>query len=107
MNGADRTPAPPSREQTIRRDLLEFLQQQPGASARELSMAIGIPEKSVADHLGHLQRSLRRQGQQLEILPPSCLDCEFVFQKRTRLTRPGRCPRCRSTHLSEPRFAIR
>ncbi|MFY4729161.1 hypothetical protein [Nitrospira sp. BLG_2] len=35
-----------------------------------------------------------------------CLDCEFMFRDRTRLTRPSRCPHCRSEGISAPRYGI-
>jgi predicted Zn-ribbon and HTH transcriptional regulator len=40
------------------------------------------------------------------VTPATCRDCHFVFHKRTRLTRPGKCPLCRSTRLSEPMFSL-
>jgi predicted Zn-ribbon and HTH transcriptional regulator len=75
-------------------------------SARDLSQRIGLSEREVTSHLRHLQKSLRRDTQRLQLTPPRCLDCDFVFHKRERLTRPGRCPVCRSTHLSEPLFSL-
>jgi predicted Zn-ribbon and HTH transcriptional regulator len=39
--------------------------------------------------------------------PSNCIACGFQFQKRRRLTRPSRCPRCRSSRLSQPHFEIR
>ncbi|HEV8309651.1 MAG TPA: transcriptional regulator [Methylomirabilota bacterium] len=75
-------------------------------TARELSARVGIPEKQVAGHLEHLDRSLRAAGERLHVEPACCLDCGFVFRKRDRLSRPSRCPVCRSEHLDGPRFAI-
>lgn len=99
-------PVPAAREITIRQELIRCLEGPSGMTARELSAALGIPEKSVPDHLEHLQKSLRGQGLSLTTTPASCLACGFVFRKRTRLSRPGKCPVCRGTHLSEPRFAL-
>jgi predicted Zn-ribbon and HTH transcriptional regulator len=75
-------------------------------TARELSARVGVPEKQVAGHLEHLGRSLKAAGERLKIEPARCLDCGFVFRKRDRLSRPSRCPVCRSEHLDAPRFAI-
>jgi predicted Zn-ribbon and HTH transcriptional regulator len=75
-------------------------------SARDLSQQVGIAEREIAGHLRHLQKSLKNSPRRLQLTPPRCLDCSFVFQKRERLTRPGRCPVCRSTHLSEPLFSL-
>ena len=86
-----------------------MIQQALGAeplSARELSQKTGLAEREVVSHLRFLQKSLKHGAQRLQMTPPRCLDCGFVFHKRERLTRPGRCPVCRSTHLSEPLFSL-
>ena len=75
-------------------------------SARDLSQRIGLSEREVTGHLRHLQKSLKKSARRLHLTPPRCLDCAFVFRKRERLTRPGRCPVCRSTHLSDPLFSL-
>ena len=96
---------PPEKDVTPRESLLRTLSSEP-LTARELSQLIGISEKDVLHHLEHLQKTLKTQNKNLLITPASCLDCDFVFQKRGRLTRPGKCPVCRSTHLSEPLFSL-
>jgi len=67
---------------------------------------VGVPEKQVAGHLEHLGRSLKAAGERLRVEPAQCLECRFVFRKRARLSRPSRCPVCRSERLDAPRFAI-
>lgn len=91
---------------TVRHDLLELLRGEP-QSARGLSRALGIAEREVLDHLSHIQRSLARSHETLVVEPASCLVCGYTFRQRTRLSRPTRCPECRSTHLSAPRYCIR
>ncbi|TLM60394.1 MAG: transcriptional regulator [Deltaproteobacteria bacterium] len=75
-------------------------------TALELSRLVGLPEKTVAEHLGHLARSLPAHGERLLVTPPTCLSCGYAFAGRGRLTRPSRCPRCRATHLAGPLFRI-
>lgn len=76
-------------------------------SSRQLAELVGIPERQVEDHLGHLIRSLGRDRTRRFVMDPSvCQDCGFVFRERTRLTKPSRCPRCRSEAVSPPRFGI-
>ncbi len=96
---------PPERRQSDRERLQQFLTAEP-QPARALSQAAGLPERDVLEHLQHLQKSLKTHKRRLVITPATCLDCQFVFHKRTRLARPGKCPVCRSTHLSEPLFAL-
>jgi transcriptional regulator len=91
---------------TTRRQIILLLQQE-RLGARELSQALGLPEKEVYRHLEHIARTARRLGYLLETEPKAaCLACGFIFKERQRLTPPGRCPRCRATHLSEPFFHL-
>ncbi len=98
-----RPPAP--RDATIRQTLAEILRTGE-YTAHELSRLVGIPEKSVAEHLAHLARSLPARGERLQMTRPVCLGCGYVFAERSRLSRPSRCPQCHSTHLDEPQFQI-
>ena len=70
---------------TIRQQIFELLARE-AASAREISQEVGISEKEVPGHLNHLAKTARQMGKRLELLPFACLDCGFVFQKRSRFT---------------------
>jgi predicted Zn-ribbon and HTH transcriptional regulator len=97
---------PPPQVATIRSQIADLLSGEP-LSAREISTLVGIPEKAVYGHLDHLRRTLHPRGRRLQIIPSACRKCGFVFGKRERLQRPGRCPVCRQQSISEPLFAIR
>jgi predicted Zn-ribbon and HTH transcriptional regulator len=76
-------------------------------SSRQLAELVGVPERQVEDHLTHITKSVARDRTRRFVLEPSrCRDCAFVFRDRTRLTRPSRCPRCRSEAISPPRYGI-
>ncbi|HSM75827.1 MAG TPA: transcriptional regulator [Desulfobacterales bacterium] len=92
--------------QTIRQALVALLSGEP-LCARELSQTLGIREKEVYEHLVHIERTAVARHQKLLTLPFACLDCGFVFRNRKRFTRPGKCPRCRGTHIEVPRFQLR
>jgi predicted Zn-ribbon and HTH transcriptional regulator len=96
---------PTERQATVRTALRQALRAGP-RTARELSGAVGVPEKQVAAHLEHLARSLKAAGERLRVEPARCQDCGFTFRKRDRLSRPSRCPVCRSERLDAPRFAV-
>ena len=99
------THEPPERYETIRHYILALLEE--GAyTSKELSNIIKIPERDVCDHLEHLQRSLGKGGRRLAVISASCRHCGFVFRKRERLTKPGKCPSCRSIHIQPPVFHI-
>ena len=63
-------------------------------------------ESFQAEHLEHLERSLRRDGERLIVEPATCLACEFVFKSRQKLSTPGSCPKCRSERVAPPAFRI-
>ena len=76
-------------------------------SSYQLAQLLGIPERQVEDHLGHVVKTIARDPDRRFILEPSrCQDCGFVFRDRTKLTRPSRCPRCRSESITAPRYGI-
>jgi predicted Zn-ribbon and HTH transcriptional regulator len=77
-----------------------------GLTSKDLSALVGISEKDVADHLVHLEKSLKAQGMRLEILSANCIQCGFAFKDRKRFTRPGACPQCRSTRIDPPAFRV-
>jgi predicted Zn-ribbon and HTH transcriptional regulator len=96
---------PGERGETVRAALRKALRDGP-ASARDLSAIAGIREKDVAEHLEHLARSLPHGGERLVVTPASCVACGYAFAQRARLSRPGACPRCRSTRIDPPVFRI-
>ena len=98
-------PPPPERHATVRAALEEALRKGP-ASARDLSTEVGIREKDVAGHLEHVEHSARARGEQLVVEPAACADCGFRFEGRARLTKPGACPKCRSTRIDPPLFSL-
>jgi len=74
--------------------------------ARDLSQELGIREKDVCTHLEHIQRSVSRQGKRFEMTPCQCLSCGYVFKDRSRVGKPGRCPKCRQSHIQGATFHI-
>lgn len=105
--GMSSEPRPPEpRQQTLREALRQRLREGQ-ATAKELSAAVGMREKDVEQHLSHLERSLKHDGEALVVEPARCIACGFAFSKRTRLSRPGRCPECDSTRIDPPVFSIR
>lgn len=91
--------------QTIRQEIINLLSDYE-MDARELSQELGVREKEVYEHLAHVARSVKAEKKKLIIHPSRCLQCGFAFEDRKRFTRPGRCPKCRQTHLQSPRYRI-
>ncbi|ULA69124.1 MAG: hypothetical protein LZF62_410079 [Nitrospira sp.] len=77
-------------------------------SSHQLAQLVGIPERQVEEHLTHIVKTLARDASRTFLLAPShCQDCTYTFRDRTKLTRPSRCPRCRSEAITSPRYGIR
>jgi len=96
----------PPASQTVRQRLVGLLTGS-RLSSYQLAQLLGIPERQVEDHLAHVVKTVARDRDRRFILEPSCCqDCGFVFRDRTKLTRPGRCPRCRSESITSPRYGI-
>jgi len=95
----------PERGETLRAALREALLGR-ALTPREISARTSMREKDVAEHLVHLEKSLRKQGERLRVEPARCLACENEIGGRGRFTTPGRCPRCRSERVAPPAFKV-
>ncbi|MGQ0694457.1 MAG: transcriptional regulator [Nitrospiraceae bacterium] len=93
-------------ERTQRQRIIELLSGT-RLSSHQLAQMLGIAERQVEDHLTHVVKTLLRDRSQRFILEPStCPDCGYVFRDRIKLTRPSRCPECRSEGITAPRYGI-
>ena len=93
---------PADRQETLRHDIVSVLRGE-SLSARELSERVGIEEKEVLEHLGHIKIALHER---LIVIPALCMACGFSFKKRERLKGPGRCPVCHSERIANPHFTV-
>jgi predicted Zn-ribbon and HTH transcriptional regulator len=96
---------PPERCDTLRHEIVALLRQGP-LSARDISGEVRIPEKEVPEHLEHIRTALHKSGGLFRIIPAVCRKCGFIFQKRERLRKPGKCPVCQGEQIDPPLFAI-
>jgi len=74
----------------------------------ELRRELEAPARALEEDLRHVERSLKRGPERLHVEPSRCLSCGFLFRERAsrHLHAPGRCPRCRSERITDPRFHI-
>lgn len=96
---------PETRDATLRAAIRGALRDEE-LTARELSARVGVAERDVATHLGHLAQSLEHSGERLIVTPPCCVKCGFAFEERARHSKPSRCPHCRSERIRPARFRI-
>jgi predicted Zn-ribbon and HTH transcriptional regulator len=96
---------PQSSHDTVRQSIMQELENG-FCSAKDLSAIVKIPEREVYGHLEHIQKTLASSGRRLLIRPAECKKCGFLFSKRDRMKKPGKCPICREELIKEPLFGI-
>ncbi len=96
---------PEERYETLRHRITMLMKIRP-FSAKEIAGELRIPEKDVYEHLEHIRKSMNKGRYHLVVEPAQCEKCGFVFRKRGRLKKPGKCPICRSESVAEPLFSI-
>lgn len=87
-----------------RKDFITILLDQP-RTVTELVVLLGAAPRDVEQDLQHFLKSLKHMPYHPVIEPAKCRRCGFVFQQR-KLRKPGKCPQCKGTWISEPRIAI-
>jgi predicted Zn-ribbon and HTH transcriptional regulator len=97
---------PSERHETIRQKILSLLKDET-LSAKELSGLVSASEKEVYAHLEHIQKTLNKREAKLSVHPAECRKCGFVFRKREKLKKPGKCPVCHNESILEPRFSLK
>ncbi|HXW69344.1 MAG TPA: hypothetical protein VEJ88_07015 [Dissulfurispiraceae bacterium] len=97
---------PSERPDTIRHEITAALK---GATltAKDISSQVRISEKEAYEHLEHIQKTLGGIHGLLLITPAECKKCGFIFKKRERLKKPGKCPVCHNEAIEPPIFSIK
>jgi len=88
----------------FRKQLLDVLAAEP-RTASSLARELGLHRRDIEDDLRHLVRSARAAGHRVIVEPARCKSCGFTFGEE-KLSKPGKCPQCRSTWLFEPLLRI-
>lgn len=84
----------------FRKDLVTFLYGNP-MTVVDIARLAGIAPRDAEDDLKHLTKTLKRSAYRLKVHPATCRKCDFVFSG-AKLTKPGKCPRCRGTWIEAP-----
>jgi predicted Zn-ribbon and HTH transcriptional regulator len=97
---------PVERQETIRREIISVLVGKT-LSAKDISADVRVSEKEIYEHLEHIQRTINKSEHNFIVTPSVCKKCGFVFRKRDKLKKPGRCPVCHGESIQEPLFSVR
>ncbi len=97
-------PAGPTEPATARKHLIDVLLDNPATLSR-LARLLEATPKAIEDDLVHLLKSLKHTDYRARVSPARCRKCGFIFD-RAKLRKPGKCPACRGTWVSEPVVSI-
>ena len=88
----------------FRKDLIEMLLGNP-MTVSQIARLVDESPGRVADDLNHLLRSLKHTEYKAVVEPARCRACGFQFSAE-KLTKPSKCPECRSTWVLEPKIGV-
>ncbi len=88
----------------FRKRLIDMLLGNPMAVSQIAQLVDESPSR-VADDLNHLLRSLKHTEYKAVVEPARCRACGFHFSEQ-KLTKPSKCPECKSTWVQEPKIGI-
>lgn len=88
----------------FRKDLIDILLGNP-MTVIQIARLVDESPGDVADDLNHLLRSLKHTEYKAALEPARCRACGFEFSEK-KLTKPSKCPECKSTWVQEPKIGI-
>jgi len=90
---------------TRRKEIIEILEKDK-TTAKHLADMLRVDMKYILEDLKHTFQTVKIYHKKLKIAPSICNVCGYVFKDRERLSRPTKCPKCRSEDITEPEFYI-
>jgi len=88
---------------TRRQQIIEILQQNK-QSAQQLANYFQCELREIIEDLQHIEKSIKPK--KLKSTPACCKSCNFVFKERSKISKPGKCPRCKSEWIEAQMFFI-
>ena len=79
---------------------------------REIMAYLNVPPQDrsrVEESIKHLMVSIKRKSagrERLEVIPPACANCGYVFRGRNSSKKPSKCPNCKSHRIRGPWFYL-
>lgn len=85
---------------TTRQRIADYLRDN-DATPSQIADALDVHVDSVYAHVEHVSRSIEGNDERLLVAPPECADCGFSDFDDI-LSRPSKCPSCKSERIEEP-----
>jgi predicted Zn-ribbon and HTH transcriptional regulator len=89
----------------FRKDLIPILLKK-SMTVKEISRLVGQKETTTLSDLEHLLKSIKHKDYKPIVTPSACKKCGFEFGQE-KLTKPSRCPECKSQWLTEPSIMLK
>ncbi len=88
---------------THRQQIIELLKQNK-QTAQQLANYFQCELKEIIEDLQHIEKTIKPK--KLKIDPAYCRSCNFVFKERSKISKPSKCPRCKSEWIEAQMFWI-
>lgn len=88
---------------TRRQQIIEILEQHK-QTAQQLANCFQVELKGILEDLEHIEKSIKPK--KLKTKPAYCKSCNFVFKERGRVSKPSKCPKCKSEWIEAQMFFI-
>ncbi len=92
--------------QISRRKIIIELLESREYSIEELAKLLEVDRRIIIEDLKHIKRTLKSMNKILYVVPPFCYKCnkEIIIRDVKNI---NKCPRCKSTYVSKPKFFIK
>ena len=88
----------------FRKDLIPMLLEHP-MTVKEIARFVDQTGKDTVEDLEHLLQSLKHTEYKPVMEVAECKKCGFQFGD-DKLRKPGKCPKCKSSWITEPRIKL-
>ena len=89
---------------THRQQIIELLKQNK-QTAQQLANYFQCELKEIIEDLQHIEKTIKPK--KLKIDPAYCRSCNFIFKERSKVSKPSKCPRCKSEWIEAQMFEIK
>ncbi len=91
---------------TRREKIIKLLSEHEDMTLQELADLINVPVKTVVQDIDSVRKTIKYDNKRIEVRPAVCLNCNFVFSGRSRVSDPHKCPECHSEWIAPQKFRI-
>ncbi|MHA2243605.1 MAG: transcriptional regulator [Candidatus Hodarchaeales archaeon] len=91
---------------TRREKIIKLLSEHEDMTIKELADLTQSSVKIVVEDLNSVRKTIRSEKKRIEVRPATCINCNYVFPGRSRISDPHKCPECHSERIVPQKFRI-